>query len=62
MSGFRINFLFLLFLRAAHVAHGSSQARGLIGASAVSLHHSHSNTGSGPCLQTIPQLTAMLDP
>ena len=26
------------------------------------LHHSHSNTGSEPCLQPTPQLIAMLDP
>ena len=38
-------FLFSLF-RAALMAFGSSQARGLIGAIAASLHHSHSNTGS----------------
>ena len=34
------------FLRAAPEAYGSSQARGQIGARAVDLHHSHSNTGS----------------
>ena len=32
------------------VAYGSSQARGQIGAAAASLHHSHSNSGSEPCL------------
>ena len=39
------SFFFLLF-RAAPVAPGSSQARGLIGAAAAGLHHSHSNAGS----------------
>ena len=43
-------------------AYGSSLARGRIGATAASLHHSHSNTGSEPCLQPTPQLTATLDP
>ena len=42
-------FIFLLFVfsRAAPLAYGGSQARGLIGAAAVSLHHSHSNLGRG---------------
>ena len=43
-------------------AYGSSQALGTIGATDASLHHSHSNWGSEPCLQTTPQLMAMLDP
>ena len=40
--------LFDLFssFRAAPVAHGGSQARGEIGATAAGLHHSHSNAGS----------------
>ena len=38
------------FLRAAPATNGSSQARGLIGAAAASLHHSHSNAGSEPHL------------
>ena len=55
-------FLFYLF-RAAPSAHGGSQARGHIGATAAGLHHSHSNSGSTPRLQpTTPQLTARLDP
>ena len=37
-------------------------ARGQIGAAAASLYHSHSNSGSKPHLQPIPQLTAMLTP
>ena len=39
-----------------------SQARGPIGAVDAGLHHSHSNAGSKPCLQPVPQLTAMPDP
>ena len=38
-------------------AYGGSQARGLIGAVATSLHHSYSNTGSEPHLQPAPQLS-----
>ena len=38
------------FSRATRRAYGSSQARGLIGAAAASLHHSHGNVGSKPCL------------
>ena len=38
-------FVFFFFLRAAPEAYGGSQARGRIGAVAVSLHHSHSNAG-----------------
>ena len=34
------------FFRVILVAHGGSQARGRIGATTASLHHSHSNTGS----------------
>ena len=37
-------FTFLLF-RAIPAAYGSSQARGQIGTTAASLHHSHSNAG-----------------
>ena len=42
---------------AIPVAHGSSQARGQIGAPAAGLYHSHSNRGSEPCLRPIAQLT-----
>ncbi len=35
---------------AAPTAYGGSQARGLIGAVAAGLHHSHSNAGSEPRL------------
>ena len=59
-----IFFFFCLFAfsRAAPVAHGGSQARGPIGATAAGLHLSHSNTGSDLCLQTTLQLTATPDP
>ena len=49
-------FCFCLF-RAAPTAYGSSKARGRIGATAASLHHSHSNTRSEPILWPTPQLT-----
>ena len=42
-------FIFLLF-RAAPSVYGGSQARGLLGATAAGLHHSHSNTRSKPLL------------
>ena len=53
---------FFFFFRAASMAFGGSQTRGLIGAIAVGLHHSHSNTRSELCLQPIPQLMATMDP
>ena len=43
------------------MAYGDAQARGLIGAAAASLHHSHNNAGSEPCLCPTPQLTATPD-
>ena len=49
-------FLFACLFRTAHSAYGSCQAKGQIGVAAAGLHHSHSNTGSKPCLQPIPQL------
>ena len=42
-------YLFCLF-RAAPAAYGGSQARGRIGAAAISLQHSHSDEGSEPHL------------
>ena len=51
-----------VFSKAAPVAYGGSQARGLIRAVAASLCHSHSNAGSEPRLQPTPQLTATPDP
>ena len=50
------------FSRAALSAYGGSQARGLIGAIAAGLPHSHSNLGSKLHLQPTPQLTATQDP
>ena len=52
------------FSRAAPVACGSSQARGLIRATAAGLHHSHSHSHarSEPHLRPTPQLTATTDP
>ena len=59
-------FLFVCFFRATPIAYGSSQARGGIGAvaattamatqdpSGISLHHSHSNSGSKPRLRPTP--------
>ena len=47
---------------AAPMAYGVSQAKGLIRAVAACLCQSHSNTGSKPCLQPTPQLTATPDP
>ena len=48
--------IYLFAFRAAHTAHGSFLARGQIGAIAPGLHHSHSYTGSEPCLRPTPQL------
>ena len=53
---------FIFFFRAEPEAYGSSQARGQTRAIATGLPHSHSNMRSEPCLQTIPQLKATLDP
>ena len=41
--------------------HGDSQARGLIGAVATGLHHSHSNARSKPHLPPTPQLMGVPD-
>ena len=49
-------FFFFCLFRAAPMAYRSSQYRGQIGATAVSLHHSHSNMGSELHLQPTPQL------
>ena len=50
------------FSRVALAAYGGSHARGLVGAVAAGLRHSHSNTGSEPRLRHTPQLTATLNP
>ena len=55
-------YIYFFFPRAAPEAYGGSQARSLIGAVAVVLSHSHSNTGSKPFLRPTPQLMAMPDP
>ena len=57
-------FIFCLFAIswATPTAHGGPQARGWIGAITAGLRQSHSNVGSKPCLQPIPQLMAMPDP
>ena len=47
VNGFSLFVCFLLFM-ATPSAYGSSQARDLIGGTAASLYHSHSNAGSGP--------------
>ena len=57
-----IFFLFFLLFRAVPMACGGSQARGLIGAVAIGLHHSHSNAGFEPHLQPTPELRATSDP
>ena len=44
------------------MAYGSFQARGLIGAVATNVYHSHSNAGSKSSLRPRPQITATLDP
>ena len=53
-SGFSVLFLFFFFVfclfRAAPVAYGDSQAKGLIRVTAANVHHSHSNGGSEPHL------------
>ena len=51
-------FFFFLLFRATLAAYGGSQSRNLIGAIAAGLHHSHSNSGSEPCLWPSPQITA----
>ena len=51
-----------MLFRASPTSHGSSQARGQIGATVAGLHHSHSNEGSEQHLQLTPQLTATPDP
>ena len=55
-------FCLFAFSRGAPTVYGGSQARGLIRAVAASLHHSHSNAGSEPCLRPTPWLTATLYP
>jgi len=52
----------VVLFRAASVAYGGSQARGLIRAVANGLRQRHNNARSEPRLRPTPQLTAMPDP
>ena len=52
----------MCLFRDAPAAHGGSQARGLIGAVAAGIYHSHGCMGSEPYLKPTPQLTATSDP
>ena len=61
-TGFCFFFFGLFFFRAAPVAYGGSQARGLIRAVAASLRQSHSNARSELPLWPTPQLRATPDP
>ena len=47
-------FVFPIFSRAVPTAHGGSQARGLTGAVAAGLHHSHSSERSELHLRPTP--------
>ena len=58
--GYPLGYFFFLF-RAALAVYGGFQASGQIGATAVGLHHSHSNARSEPHLQPTPQIIAMPD-
>ena len=57
-------FFFGLFATswADPTAHGGSQARDQIGATAAHLCHSHGNTESEPCLRPTPHLMATPEP
>ena len=54
-------FLFFCLFSAIPTAHGGSQDKGPVGATAAGLH-SHSNTRSEPCLRPTPQLVVTPDP
>ena len=59
------NFLFFVFLPFLGLLPRHMEVlrlRGLIGAVAAGLHHSHRNVGSEPRLQPTPQLMAMPGP
>ena len=57
-------FVYFALFRAAPTAYGGFQARGLMGAIAAGLRHSHSHSHirSELPLQPMTQLEAMLDP
>ena len=59
---FVLFFCLFTFSMPAPEAYGGSQIRGLIGAVAAGLHHSHSNAGSELRLRHTPQLKATPDP
>ena len=61
LSCFHFFFFFFGLPRAAPMAYGSSQARGLMGEAAASLQRSHGNADSEPCLRPTPQLRATPD-
>ena len=54
------NFNFFFLFRAAHMEYGSSQVRGQVGAATAGVYHSHSSTGSEPCLLPVGQFPAWL--
>ena len=64
LEGYLFIIIFCLFAMSWTVptAHGGSQARGLTGAVAAGLHHTHSNGVSELRLRPKPQLTATPDP
>ena len=55
-------FFFFLLFRVAPATHGWSQAQDRIGATAASLHHSHSPARSKLSIRPTLQLTATPDP
>ena len=59
---FFLLFFFFCFFQGCTAAYGGSQAGGPIGATAASLHHSHSDARFEPHLQPTPQLRATPDP
>ena len=62
LPNLHLSFFFFLFWATPKAYIWRFQARGQIGATAASLHHSHSKAGSKPSLQPTPQLMAMPDP
>ena len=56
-----IHISFFFFLEPHPTAYEGCQARGWTRVVAASLHHSHSNSGSEPCLWRTPQLMATSD-
>ena len=54
--------IYIWLFRAALLAYGGSQARGVVRAAAAGLCHSHSNARSELHLRPTQQLVATLDP